>query len=175
MQYVLKIVRKIEDLDYFTVIDVEIDGHRHRVLLKYDIKKLEETNYVKAPLMLNREIKLDLNIAVYKARRVLQRIKALPDSTWPYGLCKGIVRKAETYWGEYALLPYERVFKAISYKAQIDCGTLTLDADLRMTRVRVGNWVNIDGTLVARGIEEANQETLVEASHNVYQEGESAK
>lgn len=171
MQYLLRIVKEIEYAENLRIVDLEIKGHRHRVILEYDTEKLEEINYAKAPLPLDKEIILDIRVSVYKAKRVFLHTKALPDSTWPYGLCKGVVRKVETYRGEYILLPGEHRFSAVSYKAQIDCGALTLDADLRRTRVRIGNWVEIDGTLMAQGIEEANQEHLVEAGHGGHQEG----
>ena len=109
---------------------------------------------VKPPLVLGREITLDLGIVVRKANKMLMHKKTMPESTWPYGLFMGVIQKADTYTGVYCVLPSERKIYLTSYKAQMDCGELVLDADLRRKKVRVGDWLRIDGVLEAQGIEE---------------------
>lgn len=157
MLYEVIIIKEIEDIDYFKVVDVSINGSNHRLHLKYDIEKLMERDNVKPPLVLKREITLDLGIVVRKANKMFVHKKTMPESTWPYGLFMGVVRKVDTYTGTYCVLNSERKIYLASYVAQIDCGDLVLDADLRRKKVKVGDWLMIDGVLEAKGIEEIEQ------------------
>lgn len=46
MLYKLKIIKEIQDADYFKVVDININGNNHRLHLVYDYEKLRKKNNI---------------------------------------------------------------------------------------------------------------------------------